>query len=441
MDLRLIILLQLLLPISSVIGSNYGYGEDYVRPKPRKTLTWSWESKHSSEPQQVHTSLAGDKHMRITYTTNSQSSPSLIEYGTSPGNYTSSSEGETMSYTYILYKSGYIHHVVIGPLDHDTIYYYRCGGTNPEFQLKTPPSTFPITFAVAGDLGQTEWTKSTLDHIKLCKYDLNLIPGDLSYADYQQRFWDSFGVLVQPLASARPFMVTQGNHEKEKILFFESPFQAFNSRWKMPYEESGSNSNLYYSFETTGVHVIMLGSYTEYDENSEQYAWLKEDLSKVDRERTPWLIALFHVPWYNSNYAHQGEGDTMKATMEPLLYAAGVDILFAGHVHAYERSERVYNNALDQCGAMHITIGDGGNREGLAQRYHNPKPEWSVFREASFGHGELKIVNATHAFWSWHRNEDDEPVKSDQVWISSLASTGCIGGKRPESRKILTVVS
>lgn len=62
----------------------------------------------------------------------------------------------------------------------------------------------------------------------------------------------------------------------------------------------------------------------------------------MDRERTPWLVALFHVPWYNSNNAHQGEGDEMMAAMEPLLYAAGVDIVFAGHVHAYERSVWCY---------------------------------------------------------------------------------------------------
>jgi hypothetical protein len=43
----------------------------------------------------------------------------------------------------------------------------------------------------------------------------------------------------------------------------------------MPFEESGSGSNLYYSFDAAGVHVIMLGSYTDYDEESDQYAWLK----------------------------------------------------------------------------------------------------------------------------------------------------------------------
>lgn len=54
--------------------------------------------------------------------------------------------------------------------------------------------------------------------------------------------------------------------------------------------------------------------------------------------KTPWLLVLLHAPWYNSNYAHQGEGNRMMAAMEQLLYAAGVDLVLAGHVHAYERS-------------------------------------------------------------------------------------------------------
>ena len=58
----------------------------------------------------------------------------------------------------------------------------------------------------------------------------------------------------------------------------------------------------------------------------------------MDRKKTPWLIVLFHVPWYNSNEAHQDEGDRMLAAMEPLLHAASVDIVLAGHVHAYERT-------------------------------------------------------------------------------------------------------
>ena len=107
----------------------------------------------------------------------------------------------------------------------------------------------------------------------------------------------------------------------------------------MPFEESGSDSNLYYSFEVSGVHVIMLGSYTNFGASSAQYNWLKVDLGKVDRKRTPWLVVLVHAPWYNSNTAHQGEYESvdMKDAMEKLLYGAHVDVVFAGHVHAYER--------------------------------------------------------------------------------------------------------
>ncbi|PIM97091.1 Purple acid phosphatase [Handroanthus impetiginosus] len=419
----------LLMMAVSVVAAVGGAAADYVRPLPRKALQFPWSPKHSSYPQQVHVSLAGAKHMRITWVTSDKHAPSIVEYGTSSGTYTSTAQGESTSYSYVLYSSGIIHHTVIGPLEDNTLYFYRCGGEGPEFQLKTPPAQFPITFAVAGDLGQTGWTKSTLDHIDQCKYDVHLLPGDLSYADYIQHKWDTFGELVQPLASARPWMVTQGNHEKENIPLLKDGFVAYNSRWKMPYEESGSNSNLYYSFDVAGVHTIMLGSYTDYVEYSDQYKWLKADLSKVDRARTPWIIVLFHVPWYNSNEAHQGEGDDMMASMEPLLYAAGVDIVFAGHVHAYERSRPVFKGKSDPCGAVHITIGDGGNREGLAYKYIEPQPEWSIFREASFGHGELNMVNSTHAFWSWHRNDDDEPVRSDQVWINSLFSSGCLAKK------------
>ena len=55
-------------------------------------------------------------------------------------------------------------------------------------------------------------------------------------------------------------------------------------------------------------------------------------------------------------------------------------------------------------------------------RYINPKPEISIYREASFGHGQLQVVNATHAQWTWHRNDNDEQVVGDSFWITSLSS-------------------
>ncbi|KAI3471951.1 hypothetical protein Pfo_028639 [Paulownia fortunei] len=374
---------------------------------------------------QVRISLSGKNHMRISWTT-SFPTPATVYYGTSPGNYTFSANGSTNMYHYLKYISGEIHDVVIGPLKPNTSYYYRCGiKSSPEFSFKTPPARFPIKFAVAGDLGQTKRTISTLEHIAKSNYDVLILPGDLSYANMHQPKWDTFGLLVQPLASKRPWMVTQGNHEIERIRgIHRHSFTSYNARWVMPYEESGSPSNLFYSFEVAGVHVIMLGSYADFGADSAQYRWLKADLRKVDRRRTPWLIAVVHAPWYNSNDAHQGEYQSvgMKSVMEDVLYSARVDVVFAGHVHAYERFVRVYKDRANECGPVHITTGAGGNREGLAMRFMYPQPKVSAFREPIFGHGQFSIVNATHAVWTWHRNTDHIGVASDKVLLRSLAS-------------------
>ncbi|GAV57861.1 Metallophos domain-containing protein/Metallophos_C domain-containing protein [Cephalotus follicularis] len=396
----------------------------YNRPLPRKDIIYLAEDLNSTSPQQVHISVYGEDEMRISWITNN-SAPATVDYGTSPGVYTNSTNGSTSSYNYGSYQSGEIYDVVIGPLQPNTIYYYRCSSNSDrEFNFKTPPAQLPINFAVSGDLGQTDWTNSTLNHISNSNYDMLILPGDLSYADTEQDRWDSFGHLVEPLASQRPWMVTQGNHEIESTSYHPEPFTAYNARWRMPFEDSNSTSNLYYSFDVAGVHVVMLGSYTDFDSNSDQYIWLQADLGIVDRSKTPWIVVLLHAPWYNSNKAHQGEYQSvdMKASMEGLLYQARVDVVFAGHVHAYERFTRVYNDTADNCGLVYITIGDGGNREGLATKYIYPQPEISLFREASFGHGQFEVMNATHALWTWHRNEDDESVVADSTWLMSHSS-------------------
>ncbi|CAN1772071.1 Probable purple acid phosphatase 20 [Linum perenne] len=384
-------------------------------------------SQDASTPQQVHISMVGADKMRITWITDDPT-PATVDYGTSPGNYPNSATGTTHYYEFMsVYKSGQIHDVVVGPLEPDTVYYYRCGVGNSARQLsfKTAPSAFPVKFVIVGDLGQTEHTNSTLQHISESNYDMLLLPGDLSYADSLQPRWDSFGQMMESLASQRPWMVTQGNHELDKSLTIHpTPFIAYNARWQMPFQESGSTSNLYYSFNVAGAHVIMLGSYTDFSPSSAQYKWLQSDLAQVDRSKTPWLLVLVHAPWYSSNKAHQGETESvdMKKYMEGLLYDSRVDAVFAGHVHAYERFTQVYNDKEDDCGPVYITIGDGGNREGLAKKYHKHQPDISIFREASFGHGEFEVVNGTHGLWTWHRNDDGEDVVSDSVWIRSLSS-------------------
>jgi hypothetical protein len=89
----------------------------------------------------------------------------------------------------------------------------------------------------------------------------------------------------------------------------------------------------------------------------------------VDRGRTPWVIVAWHQPPYNSYSTHYKEFECGRQQIEPFLYQNGVDIVMHGHVHAYERTYPVNNYNVDQCGMRWITIGDGGNIEGLYKTY------------------------------------------------------------------------
>ncbi|KAJ7549714.1 hypothetical protein O6H91_04G020100 [Diphasiastrum complanatum] len=406
---------------------------------------------------------------------------SMVHYGTSYFDLHHKATGRSLTYSQIYpyanatnYTSGIIHHVLLTGLKPSTRYYYRCGdpyidAMSKIYRFKTLPAigpdSFPKRIAFLGDPGLTYNTTSTLKHLKKNNPDLNIFVGDMSYANlyvtngtgsacyscqfhtpiqesYQPR-WDFWGRYLEPIRSEIPTMVIEGNHEYEKQIHNQT-FVAYKARFAVPAAESGSYTKMYYSFNAGGVHFVMLGGYVDYSRTGDQYAWLKKDLAEVDRSLTPWLIAVFHPPWYNSYAFHYREVECMRQSMEELLYKYGVDAVFTGHVHAYERSNRVYNYEYDPCGPVHITIGDGGNREAMAiQHADEPgacpepastpdfkylpykfcgfnfttgpaaakfcwdrQPDWSAFRESSFGHGILEIKNATHALWTWYRNQE-----------------------------------
>ena len=132
---------------------------------------------------------------------------------------------------------------------------------------------------------------------------------------------------------------------------------------------------------------------------------------------SPFLPTPLHS-WYNSNTAHQGDGETMRRALEPILLTAGVNCIFTGHVHAYERSHPVANNVIQPAGKgiVHFNIGDAG-----ASLYTSwlPTPAWSAFHSAVYGHGIFNVLNRTTALWTWHRNQDAEKVVMDSYYVTN----------------------
>jgi Calcineurin-like phosphoesterase len=120
----------------------------------------------------------------------------------------------------------------------------------------------------------------------------------------------------------------------------------YNSCCPSAFQEEYNYGNSFFSFDSGMTHVLNLNCYSTSDTASAQYKWLVDDLKAVDRSVTPWVIAQMHCPWYNSNTAHHDEYQTveMKKYMEQVFYDNHVTLVFAGHVHAYERTYAIFNN-------------------------------------------------------------------------------------------------
>ncbi|KAF6154019.1 hypothetical protein GIB67_026673 [Kingdonia uniflora] len=396
-------------------------------------------------PQQVHITQ-GDivgKGVIISWITEDEPGSGTVFYWTEKNKRKFRAEGKVITYKFYNYTSGYIHHCTIKNLKVDTKYYYEVGigHTTRQFWFTTPPSIgpdVPYTFGLIGDLGQSYDSNITLSHYESNhgKGQTVLFVGDLSYADnypfHDNRRWDTWGRFVERSVAYQPWIWTVGNHEIDFVpeIGEAVPFKPFMHRYRTPYRASGSTSPFWYSIKRASAYIIVLSSYSAYGKYTPQFKWLEKEFPKVNRTETPWLIVLMHSPWYNSYNYHYMEGETMRVMYEPWFVKYKVDVVFAGHVHAYERSERVSNIAYnivnsvcspvnDQSAPVYITIGDGGNLEGLATNMTEPQPKYSAYREASFGHAIFDIKNRTHAYYSWHRNENGDAVPADSLWFSN----------------------
>ncbi|KAG8632386.1 purple acid phosphatase 2 [Manihot esculenta] len=403
-------------------------------------------------PQQVHITQ-GDYEANsviVSWVTPDEPGSRTVIYWAENSELKNRADGLVVKYKYFNYTSGYIHHCTIKDLEFDTKYYYEVGTgkASRRFWFITPPKSgpdVPYTFGLIGDLGQTHDSNQTLTHYEFnpIKGQTILFVGDLSYADdypfHDNVRWDTWGRFIERNAAYQPWIWTAGNHELDFAPQFGEPmpFKPYLHRYHVPYTASGSTSPLWYSIKRASTYIIVMSSYSAFGKYTPQYKWLEQELPKVNRSETPWLIVLMHCPMYNSYAHHYMEGETMRVMYEAWFVEHKVDVVFAGHVHAYERSERVSNIAYDivnglctpvsdQSAPVYITIGDGGNLEGLVTEMTEPQPSYSAFREASFGHGTLDIKNRTHAYFSWHRNQDGYAVEADSVllinryWRSSL---------------------
>jgi len=372
--------------------------------------------------------------MVIGYITSDMTAASTVKYGTSSGSYPNVVSGNSTSYTYGKYKSGLIHHVYLTGLTANTKYYYQAGSDaswSQEFTFTSNPgigANIPYKFAIVADIGENRDANNTITHVlaDVDTIDSVIIAGDISYASGCESngctTWDAFQTMAAPLGAIKPWHVNIGNHETydsaNGIVAISTKYRFAGMPTPTAYNADGA---MYYSYEAGPAHVISISSFYPggFGSSSPLTTWLTADLAKVDRSQTPWLLVALHAPWYNTNSAHQGDGEAMRAALEPMLISAKVDVVFTGHVHAYERTCPVNNFKCDQTnGITHFNVGDAG--ASLYTTWLKAQP-WSLFHKASFGHGNFQIFNATTAQWTWHENSNAESQISDSVFVTCKA--------------------
>jgi len=189
-----------------------------------------------------------------------------------------------------------------------------------------------LNIAVASDWGCTEDTKKTSQNIQSKNPDLVIAPGDLSYEGSA----DCWTNIISPFKSK--LMISMGDHEYQDT-------QGGESGIMNDYLNPLALPKTYYSFDFNNVHVIAIDPYVDYNHNSDQYQFIENDLKNSAADpKIDWIFVMEHRPIYTSPTEHPADSK-IRDVFHPLFEKYGVDIVFNGDNHNYQRTFPLkYNN-------------------------------------------------------------------------------------------------
>jgi 3',5'-cyclic AMP phosphodiesterase CpdA len=195
-----------------------------------------------------------------------------------------------------------------------------------------------LKFAVLGDNGtgekpQYDIAERMWEARAAFPFDFVLMLGDNMHGRQEPKdFVDKFQRPYTRLLDAGVmFYATLGNHDQP------------TNRNYPPFDMAGER---YYTFTRKDVRFVVLDSNQL---EPAQVAWAEETLAQA---REPWRIVYFHHPLYSDGGRH-GSNVELRVVLEPLLVRHGVQVVFSGHEHIYER-------VRPQKGITYFVSGAGG---------------------------------------------------------------------------------
>ena len=271
-------------------------------------------------------------------------------------------------------ESARIQEITIDGLEPQTPYFYRVRAMAGASEIDSGVLTFqtavkdgtPFAFAVIGDTEARPHVNSQLSkQIWGERPNFMLNVGDLTDGGMQHHKFEwnyEYFVGMTQLNSRIPVFPVPGNGEAD--LFW------YNQYHRLPDPEA------YYSFRYGNAEFFMLDSNQRREQfapGGEQYEWLEKSLKESD---ATWKFVAHHHPTYTmeeNDYGNSWEepttlGDLDARQILPLYEGLGVDMVFFGHIHGYERTMPIRAGMVDiQNGVIHLLAGGGGgNLEDFA---------------------------------------------------------------------------
>jgi Calcineurin-like phosphoesterase/Purple acid Phosphatase, N-terminal domain len=250
------------------------------------------------------------------------------------------------------------HAVTLTDLEPASTYHYRVVQTNgssgtDRFRTAPADEDSRFSFAVVGDSG--DGGRAQLEVAGL----LERLRPDLIPARRGRGLppWSREG-LRQAFLRAVPYphqggaiFLVLGNHDVR-----HRDGAAYLDNFYPPLHNPGSTKR-FYSFDWGGAYFVALDSELYHDDRGagpeEQKAFLERDLAAT---RKRWKFAFLHRSLYSSS--RHGPDELIREDLEPLFARYGVDVVFSGHDHVYERTAPVM-------GVTHVVSGGGGRELSL----------------------------------------------------------------------------
>jgi hypothetical protein len=208
-------------------------------------------------------------------------------------------------------------------------------------EIKLPLEQNSIRFAVIGDSGtgdreQYDVARQMEIYRQAIRFDSVIMLGDNIYGSHSpQDFVKKFEQPYKPLLDAGvKFYASLGNHDDPSDESLYKPFNMGGQR--------------YYAFRKGQVAFFALDS-NYFD--PKQLEWLDQNLKS---SQGTWKICFFHHPLYNDGRHHGADLD-LRTQLVPLFQRYGVNAVFSGHEHVYQRMKpenNIYYFVLGNSGKL-----------------------------------------------------------------------------------------